>query len=164
MTVVHMFIFWIVPCASLGPLGLHLESAPADLLRFHMLQRPLKLETTPQNRWRLSNSNSLPDSWLKQIKLEEGKSQTEPKGGGKRGRGNRAEILRFRAGILSDVLGWRGFPCFLGCAAPIREPLMPNPRTLESLSRPVTNARCNQRASSSPLPPGGKTEFCASNG
>ena len=50
--------------------------------------------------------------------------------GGKRRRGNRAEILRFRAGILSDVLGWRGFSCFLGCAAPIREPLMPNPPNL----------------------------------
>ena len=56
------------------------------------------------------------------------------------GRGNRAEILWFRAAILSDVLGRTGFPCFLGGAAPIREPLMPNPPNVR-LTKP-TSAEC----------------------
>ena len=56
------------------------------------------------------------------------------------GRVSRAEISRFRAGILSDVLGWRGFPCFLGCAAPIREPLMPNPPNVRVTKQ--TSAEC----------------------
>ena len=43
-------------------------------------------------------------------------------------------------------------------------PSCPILRTLESLSKTVPNARCNRRASSSPQPPRGKTEFRASNG
>ena len=67
-------------------------------------------------------------------------------GGGKRGRGNRAEILRLRAGMLSDVQGWRGFPCFLGCAATIREPLMPNPPNVRVTEQ--TRAECEAQPES----------------
>ena len=86
------------------------------------------------------------------------------KGGGNGGGVTAPQFCGF--GLEFSQMFWDGGAFHVSWAVQHQSenPSCPTLRTLESQSKPVPNARRNKRASSSPQPPRGRTELCASNG